>query len=301
MTRAEIFARAARRLRAEFEELAVVPHAASKGQEAERLLRGFLETHIPRRFAVGAGFILDPEGTVSRQTDVVVYDAFNCPVYHASEDAAIFPSNNVAAVVEVKSTLDGRELEDAWDKVEGIKSLKKTASTGGPFFAQTAGFLFAFSSSLRLTAISEKYGELFRRKGIGHHLDAICVLDRGIVTLAARPRGFPGWATATMEGFGGAAGEGTHLAVSASQLGDHSLDGFFRLLLPRLSMFRHISDHPGFSFQDISLERKDQMLTYLTSLTNESNPELRTKKLAEYAAEVAKEFGANPPPSNWEG
>lgn len=105
VTREEIFAQAAKKLRQDFEELSTVPHRALKGHEAEQLVKSFLVGHLPRRFGVGAGFIIDPSDTVSSQTDVIVYDAFNCPVYRASEDAGIFPSTNVAAVVEVKVSL----------------------------------------------------------------------------------------------------------------------------------------------------------------------------------------------------
>jgi hypothetical protein len=49
-----------------------------------------------------AGFIIHHQDRISKQTDVVVYDALNCPVYRTSDYAGIFPADNVAAVVEVK-------------------------------------------------------------------------------------------------------------------------------------------------------------------------------------------------------
>ena len=97
-TREKIFEMAAQKLRQDFRELQVVPHAALKGVEAENLVRSFLRGHLPRRFDVGSGFILDKKNNVSKQTDVIVFDALNCPTYRTSETAAIFPANNVAAV-----------------------------------------------------------------------------------------------------------------------------------------------------------------------------------------------------------
>ena len=125
VTRKEVFAHAAKRLRQEFAELSTVPHNALKGSEAEELVRRFLREHIPKRFDVSSGFVIDPEDTVSRQTDIVVYDAFNCPVYRASENAGIFPSDNVAAVVEVKSRLTRERLREAFQNIAETKSLKK--------------------------------------------------------------------------------------------------------------------------------------------------------------------------------
>ena len=69
-----------------------MPHNAVKGHEAEEIVKKFLADHIPKRFAVGSGFILDPVGNISRQTDVILYDAFNCSVYRVSNEASIFPS-----------------------------------------------------------------------------------------------------------------------------------------------------------------------------------------------------------------
>ena len=126
VSRQKIFAQAAHKLRQEFEELSVVPHNALKGGEAERLVRTFLKEHLPKRFDVGAGFIIDRLDNVSRQTDVIIYDALNCPVYRASEDAGIFPSDNVAATVEVKSCLDKNELVTAFENILATKQLAKT-------------------------------------------------------------------------------------------------------------------------------------------------------------------------------
>ena len=106
ISRQSIFEKAACKLRQDFDELSVVPHSGLKGNQAERLVKAFLKGHLPKRFDVGSGFILDHFDNVSKQTDVIIYDAFNCPVYRASDDAGIFPSDNVAAVVEVKSRLD---------------------------------------------------------------------------------------------------------------------------------------------------------------------------------------------------
>src|SRR5689334_6255779 len=126
-TRKSIFEQAAKNLRRDFDELSTVPHNALKGSEAERLVREFLNTHLPKRFCAASGFILDKGDQISRQTDVVVYDALNCPVFRASPDAGIFPSDNVAAVVEVKSRLTKAELRDAFEKIASVKRLSKTA------------------------------------------------------------------------------------------------------------------------------------------------------------------------------
>ncbi|MFZ5506418.1 MAG: DUF6602 domain-containing protein, partial [Pseudomonadota bacterium] len=169
--------------------------------EAEEIIRQFLNGHLPKRFTAAAGFITDPLGAVSSQTDVIIYDSYNCPVYRASDTAGIFPSNNVAAVVEVKSRLTGEAVADAAQKIARIKALTKTKPADLPFrvSAQTLGVLFAFASDISLPKVLDHYVESIRHHGLGRHIDFIAVLDRGLVTLCSKFRALPGWNVSMIE------------------------------------------------------------------------------------------------------
>ena len=195
ISRQSIFAKASAKLRQDFDELYNVPHSALKGTEAEKIIRSFLSNHLPKRFSAGSGFIIDPSDKISRQTDVVVYDAINCPVYRASEEAAIFPSTNVAAVVEVKSKLNKEELISAFNNIQETKSLAKYKPPQTPYLinCQTMGCLFAFDSSISLEKASAHYFDLIRTHGIGHHIDLIVVLDKGIIMLYTNVNEQLGW------------------------------------------------------------------------------------------------------------
>ena len=299
-TREGIFEMAGKKLRQEFVELRAVPHAALRGGEAEDLVRRFLREHIPRRFDVGTGFIIDPRNKVSRQTDVIVYDALNCPTYRASDTAGIFPANNVAAVVEVKSKLDGDELQDALDKIASVKSLAKIrrADVGVPILDQTHGSVFAFESALTLDTAAERYGQWMRTHGLFHHADVICVLDKGIVTTVGQLPGVPGWGILFLEGLGGPAAEGAHIGVGVHQLGPTTLDAYFRLLLAHLTLFRSMVDHPGFAWSK-HLPSGMMKVSYLTSVTNEKDPARRKEKLKEYEARARDEMSKTPLPPDW--
>jgi hypothetical protein len=249
VTRQEIFAQAARKLRQEFQELSTVPHAGLKGQEAEELVRKFLRGHLPKRFDVGSGFIIDGLNNLSKQTDVIIYDALNCPVYRASETAAIIPSDNVAAIVEVKSQLDKQRMDEAFANAAAAKGLGKTPLSDTPFLvtAQTFCCLFAFATPLNLETLAQHYKDGVHKHGLGRHVD---VLDKGIIMLAAQvPEFGPSWNPIMMEGFGGNQGEGSHLAVSTTKMEDDSLDMFLRLLLAQLAHFRGLVGHPGFDWR----------------------------------------------------
>jgi hypothetical protein len=293
-TRESIFALAAAKLRQDFLGLGVVPHRGLKGDEASRLVRDFLNGHLPKRFSAGSGFILDRRDKISKQTDVVIYDAINCPVYRTSDEAAIFPADNVAAVVEVKSRLDGEKLAEAWENIEAAKSLAKTKAPEGPFpvQSQTLGCVFAFESAISVDTLAKHYLKLFRAHGLGHHIDLILVLDEAVLTVAAKPRGHD-WAPCTLEGPGGPGAEGSHLGVAALQLGESSLDGFLRLLLTQLIFFRGIVDHPGFGSPG-----RQMKVWYLTSITMERDPEKKALKLRDYRAAAEREMKGNATPSS---
>jgi hypothetical protein len=161
-TRKEIF-EAAAKLRAEFDELAQVPHNGARGSAAEDLISSFLNAHLPKRFVASGGFVLNRNDNVSSQTDVIIYDAFNCPVYRASDKDGIFPADNVAAVIEVKSRLT-TDFEDGFKEIAGIKSLTKTNtrnSVPGQLL-QTMGCILAFKSDLSLDTPLCQYRDLIR-------------------------------------------------------------------------------------------------------------------------------------------
>lgn len=297
VTRREIFALAAKQLRQDFHALSVIPHSGAKGGEAELLVRRFLNEHLPKRFAASSGFIIDPRDNVSKQTDVIIYDAFNCAMYRASENAAIFPSTNVVAVVEVKSILDKEKLEEAFENIAAVKALSKAKLPLPPGFLnsyQTLGTVFAFDCSITLRTLASHYGDLIRKHGLGRHIDQIVVLDKGIIGLAGKPRGH-GWNPIVYEGAGGAAGEGTHIAVGVQELKSDSLDGFLRLLLAKLDLFPSFLGHPGFDWSNT--ESGNQVrLEYLTSITLERDPEKKKQLLEKYAAEAKADFEKNPAP-----
>jgi hypothetical protein len=301
LTRKIIFEQAAKKLRAEFEELSVIPHKGAKGTEAEGLMKTFLSKHLPTRFAVSSGFIIDKRNEVSKQTDVVIYDAFNCPVYRASDDGAIFPNDNVAAVVEVKAALDKDKLIEACENIRAAKRLAKTPIPDDlPFLVstQTLGCIFAYRSSITLKKIVEHYRKFLGDKGFNtkDHVDIIAVLDRGIITFIAQPKG-DDWTMAVLDGPGGQ--EGTHIGFGIQDLELTTLDAFFRLLLSHLMVFRGKIDHPGFNWRHSPTEGKME-ITYLTSITYEKDPEKRKEILRSYKEEVRKDFEQNPAPADEE-
>jgi len=290
-TRADIFALAGRKLREDFQELQTVAHAGVKGGEAEDILKEFLSQHLPKRFSAGSGFIIDHKDNITGHNDVIIYDALNCPLYRASENAAIIPNENVAAVIEVKSSLDKAALLSAANKIMEAKSLLKTKPPssvdifGNLINYETLGIVFAYDTPIAFDTIAEHYRECFQITGIGPHIDFVFILDKGMMSLGVDPSKTGEWGATIL--YATPPVEGLHIATTAMELGSETLNSFILLLLKHLQYFRHMVDHPGFNW---STERtgKKIRISYLTSVTGETDPNKREDILAQYREEARR-------------
>jgi len=104
-------------------------HDPSLGAYKERLIMRLIPQFIPRAFEVGTGFVVfpkerafesdPPEGydpmnrsdhEISHQCDIIVYDAHNYPVVFKDGDFVVVRPEAVRSVVEVKGTLDPKQV-----------------------------------------------------------------------------------------------------------------------------------------------------------------------------------------------
>ena len=92
-----LLAEAGKKLRSDFDYIrSTNPHPGEKGAEVEVVLKKFLNQHLPQRFRAASGIMIDNANHVSRQTDVIVYDALTSPVYRYAENLLILPVDTVA-------------------------------------------------------------------------------------------------------------------------------------------------------------------------------------------------------------
>jgi hypothetical protein len=255
LTVAQLFNDAAKKLRAEFEFIRTTnPHPGEKGNEAETVVRDFLNHHLPQRFRATSGIIIDTANSLSPQTDVIVYDALASPVYRYSEEMLILPLDMVAAVIEIKSRLNKGELEDGYKKIAACKRLKKTPVSGGDQQATgselktvaTYGVIFGFSSDTSLATLSQHAEDLNGRYEPSAWPDLIVLLDSGTISYAAQ---FPGASALghmmppTHEEFA-VPPRSIHLMLGED--GDFTLNRFFILLLAHLTFFPRRIGTPRF-------------------------------------------------------
>ena len=244
----ELISQAGKHLREEFEDIKKTnPHSAEKGAEAEQILEDFFNKHLPKRFAAGSGFVIDSENNISSQTDVLIYDALNSPIYRQRKNVLILPSDNVAAAIEVKSCLTKEELQDAAKKIASVKKLVKTpvTNTDQPvtfstlITTKTLGIVFAYDSKTSLETLAENLRDINATYPSDQWIDIVVVLDKGVIGYTIQnpfESDFSGW-------FGGAHAKEfpvlpIYVHLVKEDLGELTLNRFFVNLMGHLTFYR---------------------------------------------------------------
>jgi hypothetical protein len=127
MRLSNLFRSIARQFDIEFNEATrEVSHALESGEAREYALRKLLKKYLPKRVGIDRGFVIDAQGRISKQIDIVIYDKTVATVFEVG-NVKYFPCEVVLAVGEVKANIDSkRELEDALDKIRSVKELDRS-------------------------------------------------------------------------------------------------------------------------------------------------------------------------------
>lgn len=124
------FRAASREMRARYESASLVGrHGGDKGLRREDALRGFLREVLPPKYGVGRGEVVSALGDISKQMDIVIYDALHAPMIFTSATSRIFPAESVYATIEVKSRLTVATLDSCIENILSVKRLPRNACT----------------------------------------------------------------------------------------------------------------------------------------------------------------------------
>ncbi|MCE5322699.1 hypothetical protein LLG46_05200 [bacterium] len=240
----ELFMDAGKQLRTQFRFLQTNPHYGERGGEAEDIVKAFLNDHLPKRFSAETGFVVDDEGGVSKQCDIIIYDALNSPVCRVGSRAMILPSDNVASVFEVKSKLTKHELNDAAEKIASVKRLRRTElpqRKGGElarFMKRPLGVVFAFSAKTKPETVAKNLVEINSARPTSEWIDVILILDVAVIGYFCQSP-----VSSELACFGGAADDNflippyyVHLGVE--NLGELALNGLLFNLIEHLAVYR---------------------------------------------------------------
>jgi len=128
------------------QRLAIQP-ALGRGRTLHgSVLRRFLDSYLPQRFACATGFVSDGDD-VSNQCDLIIYDCLECPLLFRSNEFVIVDRSAVRAVVQIKGTMAKRELLEAVANIRSVKDMDNSI----------LGAVFSYAGAAKTRATLEQW------------------------------------------------------------------------------------------------------------------------------------------------
>ena len=162
----------------------VVAHPVSQGDGTEAQWLKLLSDYVPQRYRVTKAFVLDCDGNLSDQIDVVIYDRQYCPFLFKERGTKYVPAESVYAVFEVRPRLNPGNIAYAAQKAASVRRLRRTTTriphAGGVYRPKRPPYILAGLLSVETgwkwqlhQHLREKLGEI-EPEG---RLDLICALN----------------------------------------------------------------------------------------------------------------------------
>ena len=98
-----------------------ISHNPSDGKFREDLIKTILDI-VPQKYKVRNGFIIDSEGNISDEMDLIIFDDVYVPKFFM-ETYSVIPVESVVAVVQVKTSLNLTILNNAITNLNSIDRL----------------------------------------------------------------------------------------------------------------------------------------------------------------------------------
>ncbi len=106
----------------------VLSHSGTKGDAAEVHWRAMLTRYLPQRYCPDKAFVVDCEGNISEQIDVVIYDRHYSPFLFNQDDARYVSAESVYAVFEAKQEITAQHVKYARQKAASVRRLRRTSA-----------------------------------------------------------------------------------------------------------------------------------------------------------------------------
>lgn len=162
--------------------------ALDRGAPRERALRSALATFLPKKYGIGSGHIVNSAPSWSRQSDVIIYNALEAPVFSVDDgfQGVVLPAESVYGTIEVKSSLDEETFSDAAQKIAGFKRLCNEVQS--PRLSDRFGAVFAYRMAAGKLedqeACVQKCIEIAQTYPEGERVDDLFVLGVGEADLS---------------------------------------------------------------------------------------------------------------------
>ncbi len=165
-------------------------HSGNRGENAEQIVREFLREFLSPYNRIGHGEVIDLNGCLSRETDVIVTNEYH-PFLNDLANPSVFIIEGVACAGEVKSVLTTERLLSTLEGARVFKSLSIQHQKGSMIVANEEDrerfvnrrpyFLFAFESELLIETVKGKIDAWNTANAVplGQQLDAVFMLSQG--------------------------------------------------------------------------------------------------------------------------
>lgn len=174
----------------------MVSHGGESGADREEIVRQFLRAYLPKKFEVSTGFSFDSKGKVSRQLDIIIANAHDCPRFETVGGVRYYPCESVVAVGQVKSSLTSvGKMEEALDNLQSVKELDRSfagtaidANYNQPldhkcnYMHQVFTFLFVTGKALAKNTLHEHFMHYILKRQPYVWPNVILALDKYLVT-----------------------------------------------------------------------------------------------------------------------
>jgi uncharacterized protein DUF6602 len=164
----------------------VIQHPGTKGEAGELQWLGMLNDYLPKRYCADKAFVLDCDGNISDQIDVVIYDRQYSPFLFNQDNAKYIPAESVYAVFEAKQELTATNVAYAGWKTTSVRRLRRTSAriphVGGTYEPKPPPHIIAGILTLESgwkPPLGKSLREALEKLSPAEQIDLGCVLKHG--------------------------------------------------------------------------------------------------------------------------
>lgn len=162
-------------------------HPVSKGDASEEVWLELFNNYLPQRYQASKAQVVDCQGNVSDQIDIVIFDRQYTPFIFNFKGQTIIPAESVYAVFEAKQTINSSNVEYARQKIESVRQLHRTSlpipHAGGTYPAKPLlyiyGGLLAFESDWK-PPLGDSLLRSLEAGTVDNRIDMGCIAAHGM-------------------------------------------------------------------------------------------------------------------------
>lgn len=192
------------RLRASVQESFLLGDSLTKGEYREERVADALSEHLPERYKLLKGVVIDSHGNESDPQDLLLLDSGNFPPILGGANTQAVPVEGVVGTIQVKSVANKSSVLSAISNIASAKRLTPTGkrygtpiagahmpgpwSTSATFFG---GAIFMGHEG-KLDTVLEHYSRKVMEVPARERCDALCILDQATVVWGNPSKGESG-------------------------------------------------------------------------------------------------------------